>query len=209
MIPAPKTTIFTFEQQSAEWNKHKLGVASSSNFHRILAKGSGATRASYMDELLCEMITGERRQLNTEAMERGNNIEPIAKAWYMNHPDYIDHCYEVGFIKAEGGFGCSPDLLISNNGGAEFKCPLLDTHMKYLKANKCPPKYKHQVQGCLWITGREYWKFISYHPSLEDDEQLVVRVERDEALISILEIEVPMFVEELMYLKGERENGRY
>jgi hypothetical protein len=35
----------------------------------------------------------------------------------------------------------------------------------------------------LWITQREWWDFMSYHPSMED---LIVRVYRDEAYIKKL-----------------------
>jgi hypothetical protein len=37
--------------------------------------------------------------------------------------------------------------------------------------------------GCLWITGREWWDFMSFHPEMED---LIVRVYRDDEYINVL-----------------------
>jgi hypothetical protein len=55
--------------------------------------------------------------------------------------------------------------------------------VSYLRDGDIPAKYIPQVQGCLWITEREWWDFMSYHPSMED---LIVRVYRDEAYIKKL-----------------------
>jgi hypothetical protein len=44
-------------------------------------------------------------------------------------------------------------------------------------------KYYPQVQGCLWITERDWWDFVSFHPEMEI---LIVRVERDDKYINSL-----------------------
>jgi hypothetical protein len=88
--------------------------------------------------------------------------------------------------------GASPDGLVGDEGGIEIKCPLPHTHVSYLRAGDVPSKYIPQIQGCLWITGREWWDFMSYHPAMED---LIVRVYRDEAYIKKLADAVTSAVE--------------
>jgi len=62
------------------------------------------------------------------------------------------------------------------------------TMVSYLRAgNVLPSKYIPQVQGQLWITGREWCDFVAYHP---DMTILLVRVERDQKYIDKLEAEV-------------------
>ena len=52
-----------------------------------------------------------------------------------------------------------------------------------------------QIQGCMWITGRRYWHFALYCPALElvGKELYWRRVERDEAYIEALEIDLLQF----------------
>ena len=83
--------------------------------------------------------------------------------------------------------GVSPDGLVGADGGLEIKCPAPSTHVKYLRDGKLPVAYKQQVMGCLWITGRSWWDFVSYHESMP---ALLIRVERDEDYIKALETEV-------------------
>jgi hypothetical protein len=87
---------------------------------------------------------------------------------------------EVGLcLHDEFECGASPDGLVGDDGGLEIKCPLPHTHVSYLRAGDVTGKYIPQIQGCLWITGREWWDFMSYHPAMED---LIVRVYRDEGV---------------------------
>jgi hypothetical protein len=82
--------------------------------------------------------------------------------------------------------------LIGVDGGIEIKCPLPHTHIAYLREGVVPSKYIPQIQGCLWITGREWWDFMSYHPAMED---LIVRVERDNEYIKKLADQVERAVD--------------
>jgi hypothetical protein len=46
--------------------------------------------------------------------------------------------------------------------------------------------------GCMWITDRQWWDFVSYHESMP---ALIVRVERDDDYIKLLADEVSKAVE--------------
>lgn len=177
--------VSNFEQGSQEWLQSRLGKPTASNFGKLITPtGKPSSSAdAYINELIAQKITGEIPEFYTnDAMARGNELEPHAKAAYefINDVEVV----EVGLcLHDEYECGASPDGLINDNAGIEIKCPLPHTHVSYLRDGKVPSKYIPQIQGCLWITGREYWDFMSYHPSMEN---LIVRVYRDEPYIQKL-----------------------
>ena len=181
-------------QGSEEWLETRLGRPTASNFGKLITPtGKASTSAQgYIDELIAQRITGEIPEFfKSEAMQRGNDLEPIAKSLYeFTHDVYVK---EVGLcLHDKYECGASPDGLIGLDGGLEIKCPLPHTHVSYLRDGGIPAKYIPQVQGCLWITEREWWDFMSYHPSMED---LIVRVYRDNAYITKLAEQVIRAVE--------------
>jgi len=178
--------ICSHEQGSPEWFEARLGIPSASMFSKIVTtKGVWSTQAdSYINQLVAERLTGEREEIyQSHHMIRGTELEPEARDMYCLMKDV--EVQEVGFclhdtLKA----GCSPDGLIGEDGGLEIKAPAPATHVEYLRGGVLPSRYKQQVMGCLWITQREWWDFVSYHPNMKP---LIVRVERDEEYIAALE----------------------
>lgn len=48
-----------------------------------------------------------------------------------------------------------------------------------------------QIQGCMWMSGRAWWDFVSFNPDFPDHLQLkIVRVKRDDAFIEKIEKEI-------------------
>ena len=175
--------IITAEQRSPEWFAVRLGVPSASQFGRIVTStGKRSTQADgYLNKLVAEILTGKSDQQEpNEAMARGTELEPEARAYYELIGGTVE---EVGFCLHEDGFGCSPDGLVGSQGLLEIKCPLAHTHVEYLRENALPGLYVPQVQGQLLVTGREWCDFLSYHP---DMKPLLIRVERDEKFIQTL-----------------------
>jgi len=174
------------EQGSPEWLAARLGIPSASMFAKIVTtKGAWSTSAdTYINQLVAERLTGEREEVfQSHHMIRGTELEPDARDLYSLMTD--SEVTEVGFCLHDTlAAGCSPDGLIVEDGGLEIKCPAPSTHVEYLRGGVLPSKYKQQVMGCLWITGREWWDFMSYHPTMKP---LIVRVERDEEYIAALE----------------------
>jgi len=174
------------EQGSPEWLAARLGIPSASMFAKIVTtKGAWSTSAdTYINQLVAERLTGEREEVfQSHHMIRGTELEPDARDLYSLMTD--SEVTEVGFCLHDTlAAGCSPDGLIGEDGGLEIKCPAPSTHVEYLRGGVLPSKYKQQVMGCLWITGREWWDFVSYHPTMKP---LIVRVERDEEYIAALE----------------------
>jgi len=174
------------EQGSPEWLAARLGIPSASMFAKIVTtKGIWSASAdAYINQLVAERLTGEREEVfQSHHMLRGTELEPDARDLYSLMSDA--EVTEVGFCLHDTlAAGCSPDGLIGDEGGLEIKAPAPATHVEYLRGGVLPSKYKQQVMGCLWITGREWWDFVSYHPTMKP---LIVRVERDEEYIAALE----------------------
>ena len=176
-------------QGTPEWLQSRLGCPSGSGFSNLItATGKPSASADgYINQLIAELITGETTYVKTtEWMQRGTELEPMARDYYTLATG--NEVEEVGFCKHDRlETGVSPDGLIGSNGGLEIKCPAPATHVAYIRTGGLPTKYKQQVQGCMWITDREWWDFVSYNETMP---ALIVRVERDQDYIDALAIEV-------------------
>lgn len=171
---------FMCVQNSPEWWELRRGVPTASNFDRIITPKTGALSKS-ADALICELIADSRRGCMPEEgpisrpMQNGIDTEPEARRWYEMEKG-ID-VRRVGFcLTDDDRFGCSPDALVGEDGGLELKCPELKTQAAYLLAGELPAEYRPQVHGCLIVTGRAWWDFLSYAPGLPP---LLIRVTPD------------------------------
>lgn len=191
--------IITADQGTPEWFEARLGKATGSRFSDILAGGKGLTRKAYAVQLALEIVTGKQAETFTsQAMQDGTEREPIARALYEAHTgNFVD---EVGFCLHDTmECGVSPDGLINEDGGIEIKCPKASTHAGYLSIPAEPSAYTAQIQGCMWVTGRSWWDFVSYHPDFPENAQLIVRrIKRDSDYIVKLEQAVKAFRNEVM-----------
>jgi hypothetical protein len=187
--------ILDHEQGSPEWLAARLGKPSASMFSKLItATGKPSSSADgYINQLIAERLRGQSEPFYvTEWMARGTELEPEAREAYefISGNDVI----ETGFILDTGfEYGCSPDGLITDKGGLEIKCPAPQTMVSYLRDNQVGvKKYWQQIQGCMWISQREWWDFFAYHPEMP---HVIVRVERDEDYIAKLAEEVTKAVE--------------
>ena len=200
--------IETIEQGSPEWHELRRGVITASRFKDVMAKGAGKTRKSYMVELAAEVLANEVVSMEpNKYMQWGTETEPMARDYYEIVSD--NTVKEVAFIK-HGTLNCgvSPDGLIDANGGIEIKCPKTTTQIETFLSGKMPTSHKAQVQGCLWVSGRDFWDFVSFDPRIDGEAgYFIERIYRDEEYIKELEAAVIAFDEELqqmiLKLKGE------
>lgn len=190
--------VITAEQRSPEWFAARLGKATGSRFADVLAGGKGLTRKAYAVQLALEIVTGKQAEAFTsQDMQTGTEREPIARALYEAYSgNFVD---EVGFCLHDTlPCGVSPDGLIDQDGGLEIKCPKASTHAQYLSLPAEPSAYTAQIQGCMWVTGRAWWDFVSYHPDFPENAQLIVRkIKRDEAYIAKLDEAIKAFSNEV------------
>jgi hypothetical protein len=191
----------TAPQGSPEWLADRCGVASASRFAAIMAtikSGEAAERRNYRSDLLVERLTGKPLEtFTTNAMKQGIEREPFARQAYESRTGNLVE--QVGFCRHDViQAGASPDGLIDEDGGIEIKCPERSAHLRYLQQDMEPPEYTWQIQGGMWITGRQWWEFVSWNPDFPEHLQLIVRrIKRNEEAIAKLATEVKKFLAEV------------
>lgn len=181
-------------QGSAEWKAIKAGKISGSRFRAVmdLHKRTGQPnkpRRDLVADLARELRTGLLTEIDdNDYMAHGRRCEPIACALYeftreveVQHRAWVPHP-SVPYV------GFSPDGEIGDDGMVEFKCPFMEArHQRTVESGKCPDDYTPQVQGGLWVTGRQWCDFASFWEPEHD--LCVVRVYRDEEYINRLAAE--------------------
>jgi predicted phage-related endonuclease len=160
--------------------------------------GYSTSRKNYAAEIVSYRLTGWREDNYTNKfMQWGIDNEPVARLQYsLTTGNDVE---ETGlWVHDEIMAGASPDGFVNADGCIEIKCPNTATHLDTLLRQKVPYQYLHQVQGQMWITGRKWCDFVSFDPRLPEYAQLVIiRVNRDDALIEKLQEEVLDFLEEV------------
>lgn len=193
------------EQGSEEWLAARLGIPTATGFENIVtATGKkSASYIKYMAELIEESILGGGDTFKSGFMERGNQLEPQARAAYefLTGNDVV----QVGgvYLNENRDVMVSPDGLIpSLKKGLEIKCPKMSTHIRYLLEGGVPAEYVIQVQANLWVTGYETWDFVSYCPEYQKQTLYLFTTERDEKLMKAFDEHIPQFVKTLKAYKG-------
>jgi len=180
--------IKNIEQGSDEWLQLRLGVATASNFDKIITAGGkqSTTLEKYALQLATDtMLTAPESSYKNEAMIRGTELEPFAREAYQEETFNIVE--QITMFKSDcGNFGYSPDGLVGDDGLIEIKCPKATTHFQYIIDNKAPSDYWQQLQGGLWLSGRKWIDFVSYHPDFKTKQLFIIRVGRDEDYITKL-----------------------
>lgn len=181
-------------QRTEQWFKDRIGKFTGSRFDAVLArnKRTGEPLKAYFDlimDIVVEHMTGEPIEgPQGYALQWGTDVEPAAREAYE---------LETGLSVEQTGFiqhpdydfaGCSPDGLVGDDGGLEMKCPKSSrVHLERFTEG-LPEEYKPQVQGCMWVTGRKWWDFVSFDPRMPASHQLmIIRVYRDDEYIKFLE----------------------
>lgn len=189
-------TILDCEQGTDAWRQARLGLATASEFHCLLASGRNGgeskTRRSYMLRLATEIVTGVPIETYCGPdMERGKAMEEKARDFYALMRDADPK--RVGFIR-NGQKGCSPDSLIGENGMLELKTQRGDLLMETILKDEFPSAHKAQCQGSLWIAERDHIDIAVFWPKMK---LFVKRAYRDEAYIRQLADAVEIFNAEL------------
>ena len=192
----------TADQRSDDWYAARCGKATASRFRDAMAtlkNGQPAQVAKdYLTELVVERLTGQPVQKFTNAaMQWGTEQEAAARAAYEARTGI--EVEETGFVAHDVLMaGCSPDGLVDWDGLIEIKCPWnTGVHIETL-LNGMPADHMPQVQGQMWITGRQWCDFVSYDPRMPVPLQLhIQRIPRDPAYVADLERQVTEFLAEV------------
>lgn len=179
--------VVNVKQGTDEWLRARIGIPTASDFDNLVTPNfqtkDGAARETYLYRKLTEKVMGfPLDNAGSWAMEQGTILETEAIPYY--ELVYDIPVQRVGFCTTDDGrIGCSPDGLIGDDDGLEVKCPLPQTHLRYLLEGGIPKDYMAQIHGAMFVTGRAKWTFLSYSRQFP---ALVVHVERDERIQGIL-----------------------
>lgn len=165
-------TVIDVPQRSPEWFTARLGRLTGSCAKDMLAtikSGEAAARRDLRVRLAVERLTGrpqEREYVNAE-MQRGIELEPAALAAYEALTGQFAET--TGFLAHTSLMaGCSLDGHIGDfEGLVSLKCPKSATHLGYWRAGGMPAEYVPQMLHELWITGAQYYDFLSYDDRFE------------------------------------------
>lgn len=174
------------EQGTEEWFAARCGIPTASCFDKIITStGKKSTQSdTYLNQLIGESFVGVQPSYSNEAMDRGKELEAEARGLFEFITDL--EVQEVGLCYKDElkTVSCSPDGLIGDDSGIEIKCPNLSTHVGYLRDGKVPTKYVAQVQGSMYVTGRDTWYFMSHFPGMKP---LIIKAEKDDDFQSMLD----------------------
>jgi len=194
------------EQGSPEWMALRIGKIGGSRVADVLTEGrSGAeslTRRKYKNELIRERLTGRKLDTyKTPAMQRGIDLEPMARAWYeVKYNTFVDQVAIVLHPSINGG-QCSPDGIVeATNSLIEIKIPNPENHLdNILTGGKQLEQYYDQVQWQLaCMPEKEFCDLVSYDPEMPDHLQgFVKRIYRDDKYIQAMQNAVIAFLSEI------------
>jgi putative phage-type endonuclease len=193
-------------QGSPEWMALRVGKIGGSRIADLLTEGRGGaeslTKRKYKNELIRERLTGRKLDTyKTPAMQRGIDLEPMARAWYeVKYNTFVDQVAIVLHPSIEGG-QCSPDGIVeATNSLIEIKIPNPENHLdNILTGGKQLEQYYDQVQWQLaCMPEKEFCDLVSYDPEMPDHLQgFVKRIYRDDEYINNMQNAVIAFLSEI------------
>jgi putative phage-type endonuclease len=204
------------EQRSEEWLQARAGKVTASGFKHVLARSKPtaaqakanqpgsplAARTTYLWQCVIERLTGKPAQVfETFAMRWGTEQEPAALQAY--NEAHLVSIETVGFVQHPTlAVGCSPDGLVTEDmaatGLVEIKCPFNSANHLETWLSGMPEEHMAQIQGQMWLTGRQWCDFVSFDPRMPADLQLYVqRITRNPEFIASLEREIVSFLGEV------------
>ncbi|WP_330473795.1 lambda exonuclease family protein [Terrabacter sp. C0L_2] len=184
------------EQGSDEWLDARRGIVTASTVGKLLTPtgrvaSNDFSRALTL-ELAAERIIGASEYVFVNAdMERGNEVEPLARDLYASH--YDRPVTQVGFMTEDKwGFtiGFSPDGLVGDDGLIEVKGPRAKKHLRTIVEDQVPAEHMAQIQCGLLVSGRAWCDFITYFGGMP---MYPIRVHADPKWQEAIVVAVTMF----------------
>lgn len=174
-------------QQTEEWYNIKRGKMSASHATAIGNCGKGLD--TYIVSIVKSMILKNSESYSNSDMERGNELEPIARQEYEF--EYGVKVDQVGFVEYNEFIGVSPDGLIGEDGLWECKARNDDKHFDLLLNEKVDSGTIWQMNMQMLVTGRKWCDFVSYNPNFKQSlfvKRFYPDVKKQEALLKGFEI---------------------
>ena len=196
------------QQQTEEWERWRARPTAS-EFGKACTPARGDYSAQAQE--YAAKIVAKRLGVYTEPppsfwMEWGSEHEPNAKHAYTLQTGR--KITDVGFVLPDGtdAYGCSPDGLVGDDGLFEAKCTKPETLISYHAAGVLPVQYKPQIQGQLFITGREWCDFFVFHPELTP---FLLRIEPDVKYHEKLAACLLLLLQEIKHIESKVQKQRH
>jgi hypothetical protein len=194
-------------QGTPEWLAARAGCITASNFAdaiSVLSRTSGSKRPGdptdasdkYAGTVAIERISQRPYGEPPKAwvLDRGHELELIARVRYESRTGLLAE--EAGVCKTDDDwFGYSTDGLVDTDGLIEIKCPIDANKIAQMFKTGDVSEYMHQIQGGLWITGRQWCDFIMFVPDLESvgNDLYIKRIHRDDNFIDDMVVQLLKF----------------
>lgn len=181
-------------QGESEWLQARVGKVTASEADQLLTPEfkarTGEMPKTYLARKLAEKVLNRPLEgFSSFETEQGEILEMEARSWFAF--EYPHKVRQVGFIEHDDGrCGCSPDALLDGDGGLEIKAPQPTNHVKYLLEGTLPKDYAVQVHFSMYVTGRPWWKFVSYRRKFRP---FVLTVNRDEKIMKAIQTTLETF----------------
>ena len=169
------------EQGSQEWLNTRKGRLTASNGQAIGANGKGLE--TYILNLMAEYYSsGEKVFYSNSDMDRGNELEPIARDMYELEKGF--EVEQVGYIEPDNDelVLVSPDGLVEDDGMIEIKSVNDANHFALILEGEkgIDSKYMWQMQMNLLVAERKWIDYVSYNPNFKQS-LVIFRIFPDKA----------------------------
>jgi putative phage-type endonuclease len=172
------------------WYEARRGCVTASNAHLLMVNGKGKSHPwgvaaiSYARRLAHQIVSGVVRVTPSNyAMQRGNDLEPEAIAWYAEATGYeVEHNTDPIPNESEPWIAATPDGIVNHGVGlVQVKCPMEEAAVAAWLTDEVDKEYFWQVQFEMWLTGAEWCDLLWYTPELEGPMPAgkIVRVDAD------------------------------
>lgn len=171
----PPATIVQLQQGSPEWLAYRLSRRNASESAAVLGLSPWTTPYQ-----LWLLKTGRAESKVTQAMQRGTDLEPAARAAYEDQTGLVMQ----PLVLEAGGYSASLDgMTLDGDLVLEIKCPLRGTRSDLWQdvlGGQVPEHYQAQVQHQLMVTGAELAHLFVF----DGAKGILHAIERDEALMA-------------------------
>ena len=158
--------VIEVEQGSYEWHCYRQGCVTGTALKSAL--GTPKVQDTLLAKLVSERMTEPQiSDLNSPAVARGNEMEPIARSVAEEVLGLTFH--ETGMLQDVEfeRFRISPDGICLADGkvvgGIEIKCPDSKKHVEYMIKDEVPTEYLPQVKAPFIMSPEvKFWHFVSY-----------------------------------------------
>ena len=202
------------EQGSVDWHNERFGSVTGTRIQSAVGAkwdarkkewklGDKKIQSTLMYELISErMSQNEIIEINTLAIQRGNELEPFAiKAASSFRDLQFNQCGMLVSDEIEN-FKFSPDSIYEENGiitgGLETKCPNGKKHIEYILNDEVPREYFWQVIGPFIMSEHvKWWDFASYDDRNYERDLFIIRTNREdvEDIVNKARKEIESFLE--------------